>query len=212
MVKFTSAVVLASIFAAFVSAAPINAGSLKRRSYEEVNHYAAQPQIVTSYRTIYKTVTKTVHDGNPAPTPTSNKPKEQGGVPPANPTPAGKPAYGDWRADMLNQVNAVRAKAGKGPLVLDEQLNKIAQDHSDYQNSIKTMTHDDAKGGLGARFNNVGVKWSGIAENIAWNQKDVTDVVNSWYHSEGHYKNMIGDYKKVGFGVNMLYWTQVFCN
>ncbi|KAI8323425.1 SCP-like extracellular [Martensiomyces pterosporus] len=111
---------------------------------------------------------------------------------------------------MLSQVNAVRAKAGKSALQLSDQLNSFAQEHSDYQDSIKSMTHSDPSGSLGTRFVAAGISWTGAAENVAVGQQDVSAVVQAWVNSPDHYANMIGDYTYAGFGENNLYWTQDF--
>ncbi|KAJ2559681.1 hypothetical protein EV175_000226 [Coemansia sp. RSA 1933] len=116
----------------------------------------------------------------------------------------------DWRQQMLSQVNAVRAQAGRPALTINQQLNTMAQEQSDYQASVSTMTHDNPDGSLGSRCSSVGIKWSGVAENVAWNYPDVTSVVQGWVNSPGHYENMVGDYNVVGFAVNDKYWTQDF--
>ncbi|KAJ2691847.1 hypothetical protein GGH99_002125 [Coemansia sp. RSA 1285] len=116
----------------------------------------------------------------------------------------------DWMNEMLTQLNAIRASAGKAALTLSSELSAVAQKHSEYQSSAKSMTHSDPSGTLGSRLNALRVAWLGAAENIAWNQKDVSAVMDAWKNSAGHYANMIGDYTSVGFGVSNLYWTQDF--
>ncbi|PIA15181.1 hypothetical protein COEREDRAFT_88040 [Coemansia reversa NRRL 1564] len=116
----------------------------------------------------------------------------------------------DWKTDMLNKVNEIRAAAKKPPLKLDDRMNSMAQAHSDYQESISKTTHEDPAGGIGKRCSIYGVKWSGVAENVLWGSNDVTAAVKKWRNSGGHYANMIGNYEIVGFGVNKLYWTQTF--
>ncbi|KAJ1933596.1 hypothetical protein FBU59_005977, partial [Linderina macrospora] len=117
-----------------------------------------------------------------------------------------------WQNEMLKQVNAVRAKNGRAPLKIDQRMNSMAQKHSDYQNSIKQMTHDDSAGSLGQRCTAVGVNWSGVAENVAWNYPDVTAVMNGWITSKGHFDNLVGDYTIVGFGYTNGYATQTFAS
>ncbi|KAJ2830165.1 hypothetical protein FBU31_002540 [Coemansia sp. 'formosensis'] len=133
-------------------------------------------------------------------------------VAPATPSaaPSQAPSSGSWQTDMLNQVNAVRAKAGKAALTLSSQLNTIAQSHSQYMSSTSDMTHSDPAGSLGTRAAGAGLQWMGAAENIAWNQQNVAQVMDAWINSPGHYANMVGDYNSVGFGVSNLYWTQDF--
>ncbi|KAJ2778893.1 hypothetical protein H4R18_004320 [Coemansia javaensis] len=121
------------------------------------------------------------------------------------------PSYtSDWQSQMLQQLNAIRASVGRPPVSIDQRLNAMAQEHSNYQASAATMTHSDPSGSLGSRCSQYGIDWQGVAENVAWNYKDVTSVVEGWKESPGHYANMIGDYNVVGFGVTDLYWTQDF--
>ncbi|KAJ2864956.1 hypothetical protein GGH94_002554 [Coemansia aciculifera] len=124
----------------------------------------------------------------------------------------------NWRQEMLNDVNNKRKEAGRPPLVLSDQLNAMSQSHSDYQGSIKKMTHDDASGSLGKRATDAGVSWSRLAENVAMGAETVDNVMNQWENSPHHLENILGDYKFVGFGLTTdgegtkgtTYWTQTF--
>ncbi|KAJ2746855.1 hypothetical protein GGI20_001008 [Coemansia sp. BCRC 34301] len=133
-------------------------------------------------------------------------------TPVATPTtpPVQPPSGGDWQNEMLAQVNTVRARAGKKALTLSGPLNSIAQAHSQVMSSTRDMTHADPRGSLGTRYGAAGISWKGAAENIAWNQKTVAQVMNAWTNSPGHYANMVGDYTSVGFGEVNFYWTQNF--
>ncbi|KAJ1901878.1 hypothetical protein LPJ66_000434 [Kickxella alabastrina] len=222
MVKFASALFLASLFGAFASAQPVVAEALAPRNLV----------IVTVYETVYATAVA-------AAKPTSSVPaiaaKPTYAITQAAPvahaakttvaaayTTASKPTYtapeptytapvsNDWRTDMLAKINAVRASAGKSALILDTTLNTVAQSHSEYENSIHSMTHSDPNGTLGTRLSSRHIAWKGAAENIAWNQQDVASVMSAWTKSSGHYVNMVGDYTHVGFGQAGLYWTQDF--
>ncbi|KAI8322920.1 PR-1-like protein [Martensiomyces pterosporus] len=223
MVKFASVLLLTAtaLLGSLVGAAPVQVDMLARRDLHEVNpNYSTYSTNGGSEKTVTVTVTKYVtqnsHNGHNGGYKTTSQQAPAYSTQPmpssyvAQPSPS--PSYSDWQQQMLQQVNDVRAKAGKQPLKLDSRLNKMAQDHSDYQNSIKTMTHDDSAGSLGQRCSNVDVQWHGVAENVAWNYPDVTAVVQGWVESPGHYANMIGDYTICGFGVNNLYWTQDFAS
>ncbi|KAJ1963794.1 hypothetical protein GGI12_001831 [Dipsacomyces acuminosporus] len=212
MVKFTSVLVLtaATLLGSLVSGAPAPVNMLARRDYAEVNpsyKQANNNNNNNNNKVVTVTVTQFVplYGGNhysatpaaPAPSPVYT----------SSPPP---PTYSDWHQQMLQQVNAVRAKAGKPPVKLDDRLSKLAQEHSNYQSSIKSMTHADSAGSLGQRCSQAGIEWSGVAENVAWNYPDVSAVVKGWVESSGHYKNMVGDYNIVGFGETNKYWTQSF--
>ncbi|KAJ2747289.1 hypothetical protein GGI20_000624 [Coemansia sp. BCRC 34301] len=124
----------------------------------------------------------------------------------------------NWRQEMLDDVNALRRDAGRPLLTMANDLNRMSQEHSDYQASIKTMTHDDSSGSLGKRATDAGIKWSGLAENVAKGAETVDNVINQWKNSPLHLANMLGNFQQVGFGLatdgegtkGSTYWTQTF--
>ncbi|KAJ2781255.1 hypothetical protein GGI15_003271 [Coemansia interrupta] len=203
MVQLSATLVFAaSMVASLVGALPL--GDTLARRHEAITnpnyHTYTQPKTVTV------TVTKYLNGYPQSSTPQYSSEE-----------PASSPSYTDnssssWQNQMLQQVNAIRASVGKPALTLDSRMNTMAQDHSNYQASISQMTHSDSAGGLGDRCSDVGVSWRGVAENVAWNYKDVTAVVEGWKNSPGHYANMIGDYTICGFGQTDLYWTQDFAS
>ncbi|KAJ1663089.1 hypothetical protein IW140_005684 [Coemansia sp. RSA 1813] len=236
MVKFATLLTAGAIaLGALVGAAPVDtSGAQARRHYNEANPNYSRPSFAYSSDSGPRTVTVTVDryiDKLPGGgyttmlTPPADY-SDDSTTPPANSGySSGPPSYSSdspapsaqytsggapsgWQQDMLQQVNAVRAQNGKPAVTMSQQLTKMAQAQSDYQASAKTMTHDNPSGSLGSRCSSVGIKWSGVAENVAWNQQNVKEVMDAWINSPGHFENMIGDYNEVGFAVNNLYWTQ----
>ncbi|KAJ2687651.1 hypothetical protein IWW39_002779 [Coemansia spiralis] len=126
----------------------------------------------------------------------------------------------NWRQEMLDDVNSRRGEDGLSPLELSDDLNAMAQNHSDYQVLIHKMTHDDPNGSLGQRANTAGIKWSRLAENVAMGGETVTGVMSQWENSPHHLENILGSYNIVGFGLAVdgtgtkgtTYWTQNFAN
>ncbi|KAJ2706500.1 hypothetical protein FB645_001507 [Coemansia sp. IMI 203386] len=127
-------------------------------------------------------------------------------APSANTSPV---VVNDWKNSMLSLLNQLRARYDKPALKLDDRLSYVAWAHSNYQYSIKNMTHNDTLP-VGDRVSNMGIKWAGIGENVAVGQKTVDEVMKGWTDSEKHFDNMIGDYDIVGFGMVSNYWTQDF--
>ncbi|KAJ1957414.1 hypothetical protein EC988_000842 [Linderina pennispora] len=117
-----------------------------------------------------------------------------------------------WQEQMLQLVNAERARYGKQPLRLDAGLSSAAQAHSDYQSSIRTMTHNNPNGDIMQRISPYVSGARSAAENVAFNQRSVEQVMQSWIQSPGHHTNIIGDYNTVGFGQRDWYWTQQFAS
>ncbi|KAJ2362735.1 hypothetical protein H4S02_005991 [Coemansia sp. RSA 2611] len=212
MVKILGSFAVATtlLLGTMVAAAPVEVvGEQARRDYHEVNqHYRPNP-----VHTLTHTLTNLLgyKPGAPA---SADYQAAQPGYQTAQPGyQTAQPGYAatqPWMQQMLEQVNAIRAEVGKPALAVDQRLNSMAQAHSNYQASAATMTHSDPAGGLGDRCSDYGIDWRGVAENVAWNYQDVTDVVTGWKNSPGHYQNIIGDYNYVGFGVTDLYWTQDF--
>lgn len=176
--------------------------------------------VTTSTVTVHDTVTTTVTTSKQD-VPSSNA-KDKKADPTDTPSPGPKNKDSDtdsnpdlpkdWRDQMLTSVNKIRAEAGMPPLKIDERANKMAQKHSDYQDSIHKMTHKGPDSGLDERADKAGFKgqYSALAANVAWNQRSVKQAMKSWRDSPEHYKNMIGDYNVCGFGEKNWYWTQEF--
>ncbi|ORX72981.1 hypothetical protein DL89DRAFT_265143 [Linderina pennispora] len=117
---------------------------------------------------------------------------------------------GDWRSDMLRMVNSQRAMRSLPALIANDLLNAAAQNHSNYQYSVQTMTHQDPAGSLGDRITATGLRWTNAGENVAWNQKTPAEAMDSWVNSPHHLANILGNFNVAGFGEQGLYWTQIF--
>ncbi|KAJ1741826.1 hypothetical protein LPJ78_003408 [Coemansia sp. RSA 989] len=127
-------------------------------------------------------------------------------------TPSGSgSASSDWIVQMVCAVNKVRAAHGASPLGISDELNQIAQKHSEYQDSIKQMTHDDPAGGVGARLTAMGVQWMSAAENVAAGMSTPEEAQKAWEASPGHLANMVDTSMTfVGVGRSSNYYTQEF--
>ncbi|KAJ0389389.1 hypothetical protein P43SY_011311 [Pythium insidiosum] len=68
----------------------------------------------------------------------------------------------DMHAEMLQAVNAERAKMNLPPLCYNTKLNKAAQDHSQDQANTKRMSHTGSNGSsMTDRMKQVGFKCPG---------------------------------------------------
>ncbi|MEV1144703.1 CAP domain-containing protein, partial [Micromonospora sp. NPDC049799] len=116
---------------------------------------------------------------------------------------------------VVDLVNAERAKAGCGSLGIDSKLMTAAQRHSQDQADHQNMSHDGSDGSdAGERLDRVGYAWRTYGENVAWNQKTPAAVMDAWMNSPGHRANILNcAFTEIGVGVassNGPYWTQVF--
>lgn len=95
---------------------------------------------------------------------------------------------------ILSDINAVRANAGKAPLILHDGLSEVAQNWTQYlfDNCVFKHNPNFAKQTPG--------NWRRAGENIAAGQS-VETVVDAWYKSPGHRENMLGDYTHIGIGI-----------
>ncbi|MGW4497312.1 CAP domain-containing protein [Micromonospora sp. NPDC004336] len=117
--------------------------------------------------------------------------------------------------EVVNLVNAERAKAGCGALSVDSKLMTAAQRHSQDQADHRNMSHTGSDGSdAGDRLDRVGYAWRTYGENVAWNQKTPAAVMDAWMNSPGHRANILNcAFTEIGVGVassNGPYWTQVF--
>ena len=117
--------------------------------------------------------------------------------------------------DVLTETNQFRKTKGLPELQLIEELNVIAQQHSNNMAKGKVAFGHD---GFDKR-NNMAVQRmksiKGFAENVAFGAYTGKDAVDMWKGSEGHRKNMLGRFRYVGIGIaknkqGRIFYTQVF--
>ena len=117
--------------------------------------------------------------------------------------------------DVLKQTNKFRRSKGLPELVINNDLNSIAQRHSE---NMARGRVGFGHGGFSRRDAEAKRKINSIhrfAENVAYGADTGKEVVNMWKNSTGHRKNMLGRYKYIGIGVaknrrGQIYYTQVF--
>lgn len=114
-------------------------------------------------------------------------------------------------------INEYRASRDLPPLELNDQISHQAKIHSQKmaQQVVKFSHH-----GFKARINALkgSVVYRRAAENVAFNQgypDPAQEAIAGWIKSEGHHKNIIGDFNLTGIGVaknsqEEYYFTQIF--
>ena len=116
---------------------------------------------------------------------------------------------------VVDLVNAERAKAGVGALTLDKGIESAALLRAKEIETSFSHTRPD-----GTSFSTVlkeyGITYKGAGENIAWGQRTPEDVMNAWMNSDGHRANILNPkFTKIGVGLyqnaaGRNYWTQLF--
>jgi uncharacterized protein YkwD len=108
-------------------------------------------------------------------------------------------------------LNLTRNLLGLPALVIDLKLAAAARDHSKDMEENKFFAHESPIPGKktpwdrAARF---GTSASG--ENIFMGSPDGKVANLAWFHSPGHFKNMLGDHQRVGVGRSGVYFTEEF--
>lgn len=141
--------------------------------------------------------------------------------PPATAAPAPSPTAARPTAtppsperQLVDLVNAERAKAGCGPLRIDPKLHTAAQKHADDMVARNFFDHVNPDGARAdARLNAAGYHWSRWGENLDRGTSAPATVFSRWMDGGIHQSNMLDcAFKDVGVGVATgpagLYWTQ----
>lgn len=126
-------------------------------------------------------------------------------------------SIGSVEKQVLQLVNEYREKKGLQPLRMADEIVDEAEKHSQNMANRKVGF---GHGGFDARYQRLTKHISGansMAENVAYGNISVKDIVKGWINSPGHRKNMEGNYNMTGIGVardnkGVLYYTQIFIN
>lgn len=148
--------------------------------------------------------TPTPVPATPTPVPATPTP-----VPTADPTSA-------YAQEVLDLVNAERAKEGIAPLTLDSSLNAAARVRASELPSSFSHTRPNGNKCTTA-ITDQGLSYSAASENISAGRWSASDVVAGWMASDGHKKNIMNPaYTKMGLGsVKVdddygMYWAALF--
>ena len=123
--------------------------------------------------------------------------------------------YAEMKTGILELVNKHRAGMGLAPLTMNVDIERAATRHNHNMATKKIPFGHD---GFSARMKVITKQLkggTGWAENVAMGSETAEEVVDLWLHSEGHKKNIEGDYNLTGIGIEKdanddLYFTQIF--
>lgn len=158
---------------------------------------------------------------NNTPSNPSTTPEQKPDSTPSNPStaPEQKPStdFSSYQQQVLDLVNAERAKRGISALTLDSSLSSVATKKS--QDMVDKNFFDHTSPTYGSPFDMMkqfGISYRTAGENIAKGQKTPQEVVAAWMNSEGHRKNILNpNFTNLGVGIakdsnKTTYWTQMF--
>jgi len=120
-----------------------------------------------------------------------------------------------YTQQVVDLVNAERAKAGLAPLTIDANVEKAANVRA---NEIQTTFEHVRPNGssFSTAIKEQNVNFRGAGENIAWGQKTPQEVMNAWMNSAGHRANILNkSFTHIGVGnvqngAGTQYWVQLF--
>jgi uncharacterized protein YkwD len=124
-------------------------------------------------------------------------------------------AITDLETAVNQQINQYRASKKLPPLSIDPRISQIARIHSENMAKGKvSFSHDGFEG----RAKAITIPYKSVAENLAYNfgySDPVRNAVEGWIKSDGHRKNMEGQFNVTGIGVaknakGEYYFTQLF--
>jgi len=89
--------------------------------------------------------------------------------------------------ELLNLVNAARAKEALAPIALEPRLTEAAQRFAEDLAARRALSHTDRRGGRPPeRFLNAGYRYAIAEEAVAAGQKSCVEVVAAWLASPSH--------------------------
>jgi hypothetical protein len=118
---------------------------------------------------------------------------------------------------VLDLVNAERAKVGAEPLILNYSLQEAAWAHTKHMAEKKVLCHQGCgDGDPFSRIRATGYRHTTAGENVASGQRSSQAVMSDWMSSSGHKRNILSKaYTDIGIafepaGLYGTSWTQVF--
>ncbi len=120
------------------------------------------------------------------------------------------------------QINKYRVSKKLPPLSVDPRITQQARIHSENMASGKVKFSHDGFDGRAKAILSEGsanaIPYQSVAENVAYNMgfsDPVRNAVDGWIKSDGHRKNMEGQFNLTGIGIaknakGEYYFTQLF--
>jgi uncharacterized protein YkwD len=131
-----------------------------------------------------------------------------------------------FKQEFLNRINYTRQQGCKcgttymppaPPIVWNDLLEKASFGHARDMSKHNYFSHEDKNGRganervIAAGYDYKGFKSYAVGENIAFGQQSIAEVMDGWFKSEGHCRNLMNpDFKEVGVSEYDTYWVQDF--
>lgn len=131
-----------------------------------------------------------------------------------------------FRNEFLTRINLTRQKGCNcgskyyppaPPITWNNTLEDAADGHAKDMARHDYFDHTSRDGRsmgdriIAAGYNFKGFKSFAVGENIASGQQSIAEVMDGWFKSEGHCKNLMNPvFKEVGVAMYRNYWVQDF--
>lgn len=116
----------------------------------------------------------------------------------------GEDAYdvaGDPRILLAQMLGRARAEAGAAPLVRDERLDQLAQEHASRMQWLGRVVHDTGQGDAGVRLQAAGIRVISAGENVA-HAGGARAAHRTLWASPSHRANLLSNqFNSLGVGV-----------
>lgn len=147
----------------------------------------------------------------------SGSPSGQPSASPAPSAPTQQTSISEWEQQVVDLVNAERAKAGLRPLEVDAKLTQAARAKSADMRDRNYFSHQSPTYGSPFEMMDAfSISYRTAGENIAAGQRSPQAVMDAWMNSPGHRQNILNpNYTRIGVGLVQggsygYYWTQLF--
>lgn len=132
----------------------------------------------------------------------------------------------EFRREFLENINHTRQKGCNcgttfmppaPPLIWNNELEVAALGHAKDMANKNYFSHTSKDGrtmdrrAIAAGYSYKGYKSFAIGENIAQGQMSIAEVMDGWFKSPGHCRNLMNpSFKEIGIALYNTYWVQDF--
>ena len=114
-------------------------------------------------------------------------------------------------AEGIRDLNRIRLLLGLGAVKTDVKLCTAARGHSGDMRTKEFFSHESPVPGKKTPWDRAArAGTTASAENIAAGTASGAGANQMWFHSPGHFKNMLANHIRVGMGCDGDRWTQMF--
>ena len=122
--------------------------------------------------------------------------------------------YSDEELELMEIINNYRDSLGLNKLIVNDYISLKCESHNHYMIKTNNIQHDYFVNR--ADSIKIFLDTDNVGENIGYNYKSNEGVFNAWLKSEGHHKQIIGNYHIFGLSIRIdsktkkKYYTNIF--